>query len=158
MLNDSTDTLRLDTGIYTAHHEFGGRASWGITVAPGEDEDNNGHGTLVASIAVGAHYGVATAANVIAVKVLSDQGKGAMADLIYGIEYSVWNALKSERPSVINISIDASPDDDLWEATVAGIEADVHFTAMAGDQYVNAGNRAFGRGVLFCSEKVIFKD
>jgi len=36
-----------DTGTYTVHKDFGGRAIWGANLVPGNtfDSDNNGHGT-----------------------------------------------------------------------------------------------------------------
>ncbi|ELU36849.1 peptidase inhibitor i9 domain-containing protein [Rhizoctonia solani AG-1 IA] len=58
------DVYGIDTGIYTAHSSFGGRARWGATFGG----DGNGHGTHTAGTAVGTSYGVATSANIIAVK------------------------------------------------------------------------------------------
>jgi len=70
-----------DTGIFTEHPAFQGRASWGKTFGPYEDKDGNGHGTHCAGTAVSGPYGVAKAAHVIAVKVLSDQGSGSLSDV-----------------------------------------------------------------------------
>ncbi|CCO31859.1 Subtilisin-like protease 6 [Rhizoctonia solani AG-1 IB] len=60
--------LRSSLGIYTAHSSFGGRARWGATFGGYANQDGNGHGTHTAGTAVGASYGVATSANIIAVK------------------------------------------------------------------------------------------
>lgn len=38
----------IDTGIYTDHNQFEGRASWGKNFADRQDVDGNGHGTHVA--------------------------------------------------------------------------------------------------------------
>ena len=74
-------TVSTDTGIYIDHPDFEGRASWGKTFGGYDDKDGNGHGTHCAGTAVSNHYGVAKAAKVIAVKVLSDSGSGAISDV-----------------------------------------------------------------------------
>ncbi|KAJ7468952.1 peptidase S8/S53 domain-containing protein [Mycena galericulata] len=59
----------IDTGINIAHVEFQGRASGGKTIPANDvDEDGNGHGSHCAGSIASAKYGVAKAANVVAVK------------------------------------------------------------------------------------------
>ncbi|KAJ7500419.1 peptidase S8/S53 domain-containing protein [Mycena galericulata] len=59
----------IDTGINIAHVEFQGRAPWGKTIPANDvDEDGNGHGSHCAGTIASSKYGVAKAANVIAVK------------------------------------------------------------------------------------------
>jgi len=70
-----------DTGIDISHSDFEGRASWGKTFGGYNDKDGNGHGTHCAGTAVSRHYGVAKAAKVISVKVLSDSGSGSTSDV-----------------------------------------------------------------------------
>ena len=48
------------------------------------DTDMNGHGTHVSGIVAGKSYGVAKSANIIAVKVLGQDGSGTTADIIEG--------------------------------------------------------------------------
>ncbi|KAG9084598.1 subtilisin-like serine protease [Ceratobasidium sp. UAMH 11750] len=62
------DIYGIDTGIYTDHECFGGRARWGATFGGYPDRDGHGHGTHTAGTAVGRTYGKACAANIIAVK------------------------------------------------------------------------------------------
>ncbi|KAG9122532.1 subtilisin-like serine protease [Ceratobasidium sp. 392] len=62
------DIYGIDTGIYTAHNCFGGRARWGATFGGYTNADGHGHGTHTAGTAVGYNYGLATSANIIAVK------------------------------------------------------------------------------------------
>ncbi|KEP47628.1 peptidase inhibitor i9 [Rhizoctonia solani 123E] len=62
------DIYSLDSGIQINHTCFGGRARWGKTFGGYADADNYGHGTHTAATAVGDTYGIATAANIIAVK------------------------------------------------------------------------------------------
>jgi len=70
-----------DTGIFTDHPAFEGRASWGKTFGPYEDKDGNGHGTHCAGTVASKPYGVAKSSKVIAVKVMGDNGKGFTSDM-----------------------------------------------------------------------------
>ncbi|KXN69442.1 subtilisin-like protein, partial [Conidiobolus coronatus NRRL 28638] len=80
----------VDTGVNTSHVDFEGRASWGITTAQdSEDKDNNGHGTHCAGSAASKTYGVAKKANIIAVKVLGDDGSGTTDDIAAGLEWVI---------------------------------------------------------------------
>jgi len=75
----------------------------------GAGEDDNGHGTAVASIVTGAGRaaprGVAPDAQIVSVKVVDRTGGGAAADLVSGLDY----VLKS-RPEVkvVNMSLGLS--------------------------------------------------
>lgn len=61
----------IDTGVNINHVEFEGRAKWGKTIPQNDqDIDANGHGTHCAGTIASRKYGVAKAANIIAVKVL----------------------------------------------------------------------------------------
>jgi cerevisin len=73
--------MNADTGIYTAHSQFGGRARWGITYGGYANADGNGHGTHVSGTVGGSQFGVAKSVSLIAVKVLSDAGSGAYSDM-----------------------------------------------------------------------------
>lgn len=66
----------IDTGIYTKHDDFGGRAYRGITIPLGADEEDNiGHGSFCAGIIAGDRYGVAKKAHTIrAVNAAVDAG------------------------------------------------------------------------------------
>jgi len=70
-----------DTGIFTEHPAFEGRASWGKTFGPWKDKDGNGHGTHCAGTAVSGPYGVSKASRVVAVKVVDDFGVGSASQL-----------------------------------------------------------------------------
>merc|ERR1719195_847652 len=77
----------LDTGVRTTHNDFTGRASPGADMSSGSlvecngnlncAADRQGHGTHCAGTAGGDTYGVAPAAQVRSIKVLSDQGSGS---------------------------------------------------------------------------------
>ncbi|CAE6447001.1 unnamed protein product [Rhizoctonia solani] len=67
--------------------------------------DGNGISTCLAGIAVGATYGVATQANVYAVKAISDSGAAATSDLIAGAGGSANTALDAAVVSATNKGI-----------------------------------------------------
>jgi cerevisin len=139
------EPFELDSGIYTEHWDFGRRASWGAVFGPYQKADLDGHGTLVASMAIGAMYGVAKRANAIAVKVIQGNN-GKLSDGIYGIEWSVQAAVDSKRPSIINFSIYAPHNQALKMAVITGIMAGVHFTACAGDKHADVTRYFAGVG------------
>jgi cerevisin len=112
------DIYGLDTGILTTHTAFGGRATWGATYGGYASRDGNGHGTRTyrfiwslilsrlkrihedtAGTAAGSGFGLATASNVIAVKVCSDAGECATSDIVAGVNYVVSRAASSGRPT-----------------------------------------------------------
>jgi subtilisin family serine protease len=65
----------IDTGIYTAHTEFEGRATFLANYAgDGQNTDGNGHGTHCAGTIGSKTYGVAKKTKLYAVKVLDASG------------------------------------------------------------------------------------
>ncbi|MFF5724392.1 S8 family serine peptidase [[Kitasatospora] papulosa] len=111
----------LDTGIESAHSEFGGRVGAGYdAIGDGRDgEDCNGHGTHVAGTVAGATYGVAPAASLVPVRVLDCEGSGTWAGIIAGLD---WIAQNTEQPAVVNASLGgpaSSAVDDAFDALAA---------------------------------------
>jgi subtilisin family serine protease len=91
------DIYIIDTGIMITHDDFGGRARWGRAFADGGSEDDrNGHGTHCAGTAAGTRYGVAKAAGLVAVKVLSASGGGTWADVVAGVDYLATNGVSGK--------------------------------------------------------------
>jgi subtilisin family serine protease len=135
-----------DTGIYIEHNDFGGRASWGATFGGYGDVDDNGHGTHTASTAVGAQYGIAKAATVVAVKVLGANGNGAYSDIIAGIEWVMNAASKSGKPSIANMSLGGSASESMDQAVKNAIAAGVHFAVAAGNAAMDADGTSPARG------------
>jgi oryzin len=63
----------VDTGLYTEHKEFEGRAVLGYNAYKGSEfEDVQGHGTHCAGTIGSRAYGVAKKANLMSVKVFDD--------------------------------------------------------------------------------------
>ncbi|QRV89190.1 cuticle-degrading protease [Ceratobasidium sp. AG-Ba] len=151
----------IDTGIYTAHSTFGGRASWGATFGGYANADGNGHGTResrsryalfivtddvlkdTAGTAVGTTYGVATSARIVAIKVLSDAGSGAYSDIIAGVNWVVSN--KGSSPAVATMSLGGSANSALDSAISSAISQGVHFSIAAGNSNVDAANTSPAR-------------
>jgi subtilisin family serine protease len=73
----------IDTGIYTQHHQFGGRATFGANFAgDGLDTDGNGHGTHCAGTIGSTAYGVSKKINLIAVKGTSSGHETINSDIL----------------------------------------------------------------------------
>ncbi|KDQ11599.1 hypothetical protein BOTBODRAFT_57358 [Botryobasidium botryosum FD-172 SS1] len=139
------DVYDIDTGVYTSHSSFGGRARWGATFGGYANADGNGHGTHTAGTVGGSGFGPATSANIIAVKVLSDAGSGAYSDIIAGVNWAVSSARSSGRPSIATMSLGGSANTALDNAIVAAINAGVHFTIAAGNSNVDAATTSPAR-------------
>ncbi|KAF8600730.1 subtilisin-like protein [Ceratobasidium sp. AG-I] len=139
------DIYGIDTGIYTAHSCFGGRAKWGATYGGYANADGNGHGTHTAGTAVGTTYGVAEQANIIAIKVLSDSGSGANSDVIAGINYAYNSYKASGRPSIATLSLGGGANTAVDSAVSNGITGGLHFTIAAGNSNVDAGTTSPAR-------------
>lgn len=145
---EGVDVYVIDTGINIEHVEFEGRAIWGSTVPENdEDEDGNGHGTHCAGTIASRKYGVAKAANVIAVKVLGSNGSGTMSDVVQGVVWTADSAVKKAREaraefaatgktkhkgSVANMSLGGGASKSLDLAVNRAVGAGLHFAVAAG--------------------------
>ncbi|KAH7326857.1 peptidase S8/S53 domain-containing protein [Rhizoctonia solani] len=134
------DIFGLDTGILTTHTCFGGRASWGATYGGYASRDGHGHGTHTAGTAAGSGFGLATAANIIAVKVCSDAGECATSDIVAGVNYVVSRAASSGRPTIATMSLGGPTDTAIDSAVSSAISRGIHFTVAAGNENQNAAN------------------
>ncbi|KAG0075274.1 hypothetical protein BGZ92_002985 [Podila epicladia] len=94
----------IDTGVHTAHTDFGGRATWGANFITGSpNTDQNGHGTHVAGTIGGTKYGVAKKVSIVGVKVLDAQGSGTLSGVIAGMDWVAARAVPGK--SVVNMSL-----------------------------------------------------
>lgn len=98
----------LDTGVLTTHEDFGGRASWGANFADNTDADLNGHGTHVASGAIGYAAGMGKKSNVIAVKILGADGSGSGTSVLQGMEWVLQQQTSNPKPCIVNMSLGTS--------------------------------------------------
>jgi len=134
------DQYTLDTGIYIAHNDYGGRARWGNNFVAGSgNNDLNGHGTHCTGTMGGSAYGIAKRSNLIAVKVLGDNGSGSYAGIISGVNW-VAQQHNASKKSVANMSLGGGAYQALDDAINAAVNAGVHFAVAAGNNNANACN------------------
>jgi subtilisin family serine protease len=132
----------VDTGIYTAHSDFGGRAVWAANFVDSANSDGNGHGTHVAGTVGGTTYGVAKATTLYAVKVLSASGSGSTSGVVAGMNYVVSNAPSRSCPSgvVVNMSLGGGFSSAINSAAAAITNAGHFLAVAAGNSAANAAN------------------
>jgi len=130
----------IDTGILTTHPAFEGRASWGKTFGGYEDKDGNGHGTHCAGTAVSKPYGVSKSSKVVAVKVLSDKGRGNNSDIISGVNWVAEEAARTGEPSVASMSLGGGASFAIDKAVRALINSGVTTVVAAGNDNKDATN------------------
>ncbi|KAF2718193.1 subtilisin-like protein [Polychaeton citri CBS 116435] len=131
----------IDTGIYTSHNDFGGRATFGANFAgDGLNTDGNGHGTHVAGTTGSTTYGVAKKTNLIAVKVLDSQGSGATSNVIAGIQWAYKDAKAKSRigKAVGNLSLGGSFSQSTNDAVTEAVKQGLFLAVAAGNSGVDA--------------------
>jgi subtilisin family serine protease len=132
----------LDTGVDLDHPDLAGRVSATASFVPGETaDDGNGHGTHTISTVGGsgaasagdAERGVAPGADLIAGKVLSDDGYGEDSWVIAGMEWAV-----AQHAKVVSMSLGNSQASDGTDPVSQALNA---LTAQSGTLFVvAAGN------------------
>lgn len=145
-LGAGVDIYIVDTGVRTTHAVFtNGRATNGFSISPdGQPTDGDGHGTHVAGTAAGAKFGVAQNANIIAVKVLGDDGSGSSSDTIAGVDWVInrHNQRKNEQGfvgSIISMSLGLSGiAETLDDAILGAIAQGIHVSVAAGNDATDA--------------------
>ena len=107
----------------------------------------------MASLAIGAHYGVASAADAIAVKLSDNPGQEPYAAIIGAFEWVIGAASKSGKPSIETVSFTVRANDVLDEAVNAVIAAGIHVTAPAGNYHTDACDSSPGLSELIYIER-----
>ncbi|KAG0201394.1 hypothetical protein BGX28_005772 [Mortierella sp. GBA30] len=130
----------LDTGINTAHVEFGGRAVMGANFIRGApNTDDHGHGTHVAGTIGGANYGVAKRANLVGVKVLDSGNRGANSGMIQALDWII--RVNKGKKAIVNMSIVGGRSNALNDAVDRVVRANIPvFVAAGNNPYMNACN------------------
>ncbi|KAF8927742.1 hypothetical protein BGZ47_001966, partial [Haplosporangium gracile] len=94
----------VDSGVYTGHNDFGGRATFGANFVDGTaDIDECGHGTHVSGTIGGTSYGVAKKVKIVGVKVLGADCTGSISGIIAGMDWVAGRAVAGK--SVVNMSL-----------------------------------------------------
>lgn len=134
----------IDTGIRTAHTQFGGRASNVFDAFGGSGQDCNGHGTHVAGTVGGSTYGVAKSALLRGVRVLDCGGSGSTSGVIAGVDWVRQNHI---APAVANMSLGGGVSSALDTAVNNLHNAGVAIAVAAGNSNTNACNSSPARAV-----------
>jgi subtilisin family serine protease len=134
----------IDTGIRTAHAQFGGRAAVSFdAVGDGRNgQDCNGHGTHIAGTVGGSTYGVAKGVQLRAVRVLGCTGSGSTSGVIAGVNWVTQNRV---LPAVANMSLGGAPSAALDTAVQNSINAGVTYAVSAGGSNSDACNASPAR-------------
>jgi subtilisin family serine protease len=123
----------VDSGIRSTHVEFAGRVVSGVSFVDDGmgTEDCTGHGTHVAGIVGGKHFGVARNVTLVPVRVINCSGVGAIESLVLALD---WVAQHHASPAVASVSLTAG-------VRVPAIDAAVQRASGAGVTIVvAAGN------------------
>jgi subtilisin family serine protease len=124
----------IDTGINTAHSDFGGRAIDGYDAVDGAlpAADCNGHGTHVSGTVGGNTYGVAKGVTLVAVRVLDCSGNGTDSGVVAGVNWVTSNHAAGQ-PAVANMSLGGGISQALDDAVNGAINDGVTFAVAAGN-------------------------
>ena len=125
----------IDTGIWTLHPEFGGRANNVFDAYGATGEDCNGHGTHVSGTIGAATYGVAKGVSLHGVRVLSCAGLGLNSDVIAGVD---WVSANHVNPAVANMSLGGGKSQALDQAVTNLWNSGVFLAVAAGNDNVDA--------------------
>ncbi|MFJ3778143.1 S8 family serine peptidase [Streptomyces sp. NPDC090075] len=127
----------LDTGIDFTHPDFGGRAQRGFdAIGDGRNgADCNGHGTHVAGTVGGSTFGVARKVNLVSVRVLNCESRGAWSGIIAGFE---WVANNAHQPAVLNASLGGDRLESVNNAATAVSNQGVLPVIAAGNSNIDA--------------------
>ena len=137
------DIYIVDTGVRATHEQLSNRVVAGIDI-PSENgtslvsplsSDCDGHGTHVAGLAAGSTVGVASQAQVIAVRVLDCNGDGEVPDVVKALKW-VRAHHRSGTVAVVNLSLGVDVGDDgaaIEEQVLALINEGVVVTVASGN-------------------------
>ncbi|GAB3671152.1 hypothetical protein GCM10027589_40000 [Actinocorallia lasiicapitis] len=130
------DVYVIDSGIDTAHPDFGGRADTVYDgVRDGRKGDPNGHGTHVAGIVGGSRYGVAKGVRLHSVRVLDRAGDAPYSKVIAALN---WVREHHRANAVANLSLGGPKSKAVNRAVTKLSKSGVLVTVAAGNESKNA--------------------
>lgn len=142
-LGAGVDIYVVDTGARLSHAIFKNRIEEGFSFTDSV-ADGDGHGTHVAGTAAGTKFGVAQGANIIAVKVLGDDGSGSSADTIAGMNWIInrHDERKNDpdfKGSVMSMSWGLQGTArSVDQVILMALEAGIHISVAAGNDGADA--------------------
>ncbi|CDH58451.1 peptidase s8 s53 subtilisin kexin sedolisin [Lichtheimia corymbifera JMRC:FSU:9682] len=153
----------IDDGLAIHNEDFEKRASYGWSAVANrtstknmtrkstssagggknsDPRDGGGHGTHVAGIIGGKHYGVAKNVTLVGVQVLQPNGKGSVSNFLGGINWVVEQEKNQTRPVLINLSLGLPKENvrakTLAQAVEAAVKAGIPVIAAAGNSAIDA--------------------
>src|SRR5256712_166616 len=132
----------VDTGIWTAHSEFEGRADNVFDVTGGDGTDCIGHGTAVGGIGGRVTYGGGKGVRLPGVQVFRNcNPEAAPSGMIAGLD---WVTAHHASPAVANLPIQADPSTALAAAVKNLWDSGVFLAVTAGNHNVDACLEASG--------------
>jgi len=150
----------IDTGVQSNHDEFAeldkdgkptgkSRVDLWVTMIPNDPAttDGNGHGTHCMGTAGGNYIGLARHAQLRSVRVLNNQGSGAWADVIAGINF-VANNQVDKKADIASLSLGGGAYPLVDEAINAANMAGVICVIAAGNSNNDACNNSPARASM----------
>ena len=128
----------IDTGIYTAHTNFGGRATFDYNAIDTNNTDCHGHGTHVAGTVGSATYGIAKGVRLHGVKMMNCSGSATTTSAVNAIN---WVRANAQRPAVANTSWNFTASTTLESAIRNMISSGVFLATSAGNTGGNSCDR-----------------
>ncbi|MEU4742947.1 S8 family peptidase [Actinosynnema sp. NPDC023658] len=135
----TTRAYLIDTGIRPTHTEIAGRTCAGYDAVDNDTvpQDDNGHGTALASLIAGRTNGVAKQALVCGVRVLNGSGSGTTSGVIAGID---WVARNHVKPASANLSLGGAASTAVDDAVRRLIASGVTASVTAGGSNADVAN------------------
>lgn len=165
----------IDSGIQINHHEFGGRAEYGVNIKEPQNppSDCNGHGTHVAALVGGRYSGVAQKTIIISVKVLDCEGRGTCADIVTALNWVAEHHRNrtathaGENGAIVVMSIGSTSKSCAASQHASSIlwKRGIVITAAAGNQKMNSckvypvrNNHTIGVGAVDNKDRAFHKN
>jgi len=126
----------IDSGIWIAHTEFGGRASGAFSVT-GSLDDCLGHGTHVAGTIGGTTFGVAKQVTLHSVRIGDSSCIPTTAGIVAGVDWVTANRI---LPAVANMSLGGPVSAAIDTAVTNSIASGVTYVVSAGNSNADACN------------------
>jgi subtilisin family serine protease len=137
----------VDTGIYAAHADFGGRVTAGFSSIENDAStvDCNGHGTHVAGLIGGSYFGVAKGTTLVPVRVLDCNGAGTLSQVLAGLDWILQDQAQSPRPAIVNMSLAGESSTSLDTQVNNLINAGLTTVVAAGNEATDACRKSPAR-------------